>query len=91
MVIFNFPLAKIVKVEFMCPKCKAMVVSDWLDVPSPNLSEDTREKSLRTEEYELICPVCGMVFNITVGASTAGGEGWIDELPEGWKVSVDYQ
>lgn len=49
---------------------------------------DTREQSLFTEEYEIECPTCDMVFNITVGESNYGGEGWIDELDDRGQVEV---
>lgn len=92
MVTFEFPpMTSRVKVKFDCPTCGAKVESDWLEVPQANYGEDTREKSLRTKEYDVVCPECNEQFSVTVGESVCGGEGWIDELPEDTIVEVEWE
>ena len=49
-------------------------------VPAVNYEGDTHKASLVTEDYEVECPECNQVFNITVGESICADEGWIDEL-----------
>ena len=87
---FEFPpLTESVVLSFICP-CGVSITTDALRVPAANYGGDTRYKSLVTEEYEIECPECNQVFNITVGESVCGGEGWIDELDDDADVMVEY-
>lgn len=86
---FDFPpLTQAVVLKFTCPTCEDEVVTEPLTVPAANYGGDNHEESLVTEEYEVECPICGVTFNITVGESNFGGEGWIDELDEDTEVEV---
>ena len=87
---FDFPpLTESVVLKFTCP-CGEIITSETLRVPAANYEGDTHDKNLVTEEYEVECPVCSKVFNITVGESVCGGEGWIDELDDDAEVEVEY-
>ena len=86
---FEFPpLTESVVLRFTCP-CGEDITTEALRVPAANYEGDTHDKSLVTAEYEVECPECGQVFNITVGESVCGGEGWIDELDDEAEVEVE--
>lgn len=82
------PLTESVVLRFTCPSCGNEIITESLTVPDPNYEGDTREQSLVTEDYESECSTCGTVFNITVGESNCGGEGWIDELDDRADIEV---
>ncbi|MDE6160018.1 MAG: hypothetical protein K2F69_08070 [Bacteroidaceae bacterium] len=81
------PLTSSVILKFTCP-CGEEIVTDEFGVPSANYSEDTHEKSLVTEEYDVECPECGQVFTVVIGQSVCGCEGWIDELDDDEDVEI---
>ena len=93
MVTFDFPLlTRRVKVKFICNVCGELVESEWFSVPNANFGEDTHDKSLNIkDDCYAVCPKCGKQFDITIGESICGGEGWIENLPEGWKVDLECE
>ena len=92
MATFDFPIfTEKVMIKFKCPLCGAEVESEWFVVPRADLNGDTREKSLRIkDDCYAVCPKCGEVFDFTIGESIAGGEGWVDELPDSEIVTAIY-
>lgn len=76
------PLCEAIIVSFTCPKCGEEVVSDELDVPSPDFAAETSSDSTNYEEYEVVCEHCEHCYQTTIYNAFYGGEVEVDGVDE---------
>lgn len=78
---FN-PICESIKVMFTCPHCGAQVVSDSLDVPSPDFSAEHNSDSMNYDCYDIECEKCGCSFEITIYNAMYGGNVEVDGVDD---------
>lgn len=76
------PLCEAIIVSFTCPKCGEEVVSDELDVPSPDFAAETSSDSTNYEECEVVCEHCEHCYQTTIYNAFYGGEVEVDGVDE---------
>lgn len=84
---FN-PIADVVTLRILCPKCGEEFLTEGLGVPSPDWAAETHHDSIQTEDYEQQCEHCGECFNVTLYNGFYGGDGEIDVVDS--EVDMKY-
>lgn len=80
MIDFNSYGVKAIEIKFICKKCKNIVTSEEIRVPSPDFSSDNHSDSIRDNEGYAICGNCGEEYNVTVYAGISGGDVDVDGI-----------
>jgi len=78
---FN-PICESITVRFTCPECGEVVVSDAMDVPSPNFAAENNSDSMNYEVYEAICEKCSRSFEVTIYNAMYGGEVEVEDVDD---------
>jgi hypothetical protein len=84
---FNNWGTKSIELEFECDECGQKVKSGEIFVPYPDLSADNHSDSQVESEGYAICD-CGKEFSISVFVGLYGGDGIVDDLPDGTDIIV---
>jgi transcription elongation factor Elf1 len=75
-------------VKFECSNCGHNVESEDIYIPEPDYSADTARDSQVDEEGSAICDNCEKEFEIAIYVTYAGGDGYINGLPEEYDIEV---
>ena len=83
------PLADAVKVSYVCPSCNNEI-TDFIAVPSPDLSAETARESVSTDTFDIQCEHCGEEFCIELATSYNGGFGKIYSVEKIISIEEDF-
>ncbi len=78
---FN-PICESITVRFICPECGEEVVSDAMDVPSPDFSAEKNSDSMNYEAFETVCEKCGRTFDVTIYNAMYGGDVEVEDVDD---------
>jgi len=74
--------------KFECNNCHHNIESDEIYIPSPDYSADRVSDSQVEGDGFAICENCDKEFEVTIYVTYAGGDGYIEELPEDYFIDV---
>lgn len=80
MIDFNSYGVRAIEVKFICKKCKSIVISEEISVPTPDFSSDNHSNSIRDNEGYAVCDNCGEQYDVTVYAGIAGGDIEVNDI-----------
>lgn len=81
---FDPILIKSITFTFNCQNCGEKIQKKITDIPSPNFDaeKDTHRATQETDSFDIECPKCSKSYTVQIGASSAGGEIYCDDLPD---------
>jgi len=74
--------------KFECDECKCDVTSEEIDIPLPNYLADTASDSQTDNDGYAICDNCGKDYDVSIYSTYAGGNGYVENLPDKWRIDV---
>jgi len=74
--------------KFACDECGYNVTSEKIAIPQPNYLADTARDSQTDNDGYAVCDKCGKEFKILIYSSYGGGNGYVRNLSEEWKIDV---
>lgn len=83
------PLADAVKVSYVCPSCNNEN-TDFIAVPSPDLSAETARESVSTDTVEIQCGHCCKEYHVELATSYNAGWGIMPDVENIIEVEEDF-
>lgn len=73
---------------FKCTECGEEIQETTKDIPEPNwdAESDSCAATMNPDSFDIECPKCSKSYIVQIGASSAGGEIYCDDLPDDTKV-----